>query len=102
MNKEVNGHDIRHQSSEAEIISETSYLHYAEDDTSSKPEFDDDEIDPALKEKIDRWDYFLTDCFILYYFKNLFYFYESYYYPCHIFCCSCKSISFILPSQPHY
>ncbi|XP_047169368.1 SKP1-like protein 21 isoform X2 [Vigna umbellata] len=57
--KEVNGHDIRHQSSEAEIISETSYLHYAEDDAfTSKPEFDDgdidDEIDPALKEKIDR------------------------------------------------
>ncbi|KAG4400488.1 hypothetical protein AAZX31_07G067000 [Glycine max] len=57
--KEVNGHDIRHQSSEAERISETSYLPYAEDDTfSPKVEFDDgdidDEIDPALKEKIDR------------------------------------------------
>ncbi|RDX97214.1 SKP1-like protein 21, partial [Mucuna pruriens] len=57
--KEVNGHGIRHQSSEADRISETSYLHYAEDDTfSQKVEFDDgdidDEIDPALKEKIDR------------------------------------------------
>ncbi|KAL5132817.1 SKP1-like protein 21 [Glycine soja] len=57
--KEVNGHDIRHQSSEAERISETLYLPYADDDTfSPKVEFDDgdidDEIDPALKEKIDR------------------------------------------------
>ncbi|KAL9303974.1 hypothetical protein ACSQ67_021237 [Phaseolus vulgaris] len=67
---EANGHDIRHQSSEAERISETSHLHDAEDDAfTSKPEFDDgdmdDEIDPALKEKIDRWHYFLTECFIL-------------------------------------
>ncbi|XP_029127849.1 SKP1-like protein 21 isoform X3 [Cajanus cajan] len=55
--KEVNGHDIRHQSSEAERISESSYLHYAEDGTST-PKSDDgdiyDGIDPALKEKIDR------------------------------------------------
>ncbi|CAJ1950151.1 unnamed protein product [Sphenostylis stenocarpa] len=68
--KEINGHDIRPRSSEAESISETSNLHNAEDDTSNPtPEFDDgyidDEIDPALKEKLDRWDYFLTEFALL-------------------------------------
>ncbi|XP_027334231.1 SKP1-like protein 21 isoform X2 [Abrus precatorius] len=57
--KEVNGHNIRHQSSEADRISEISYLHHTEDDSfTPKVELNDgdidDEIGPALKEKIDR------------------------------------------------
>ncbi|PNY08194.1 SKP1-like protein 21-like [Trifolium pratense] len=52
----VNGHNIRHQSSEAEGPCETSNLHHTYDDPML--EFDDDdtddEIDPALKAKIDR------------------------------------------------
>ncbi|XP_057454646.1 SKP1-like protein 21 [Lotus japonicus] len=56
--KAVNGHNIRPESSEVDIC-ETSNSQYREDDTfPSKLEFDDgdidDEIDPALKEKIDR------------------------------------------------
>jgi hypothetical protein len=52
----VNGHNIRHQSSEADGPCETSNLHHTYDDPML--EFDDDdtddEIDPALKAKIDR------------------------------------------------
>ncbi|XP_061341298.1 SKP1-like protein 21 isoform X2 [Gastrolobium bilobum] len=59
LNKDVNGHNITQQSSEADRIGETSNSHYTEDETSTPPvEFDDgdidDEIDPALKAKIDR------------------------------------------------
>ncbi|KAJ1408638.1 S-phase kinase-associated protein 1-like [Sesbania bispinosa] len=53
----VNGHDIRHQCAEADRIAQTSNSH-TEDDTFAHKEIDDgdidDEIDPALKEKIDR------------------------------------------------
>ncbi|KAE9595510.1 putative S-phase kinase-associated protein [Lupinus albus] len=57
--EEVNGNNIRHQSSEAIRIGETSNLDYTEDRTfNDYVDFDDgdidDEIDPALKEKIDR------------------------------------------------
>ncbi|KAI4328798.1 hypothetical protein L6164_021126 [Bauhinia variegata] len=57
--KESNGHNIRYQSAEAARIGETSNLRDTDDDTfGNKVEFDDcdidDEIDPDLKEKIDR------------------------------------------------
>ncbi|KAF7826061.1 SKP1-like protein 21 isoform X1 [Senna tora] len=57
--KETNGHNIRCQSADADTIGETSNIRYTEDDTfAHKVEFDDgdmdDEIDPALQEKIDR------------------------------------------------
>ncbi|XP_061360050.1 SKP1-like protein 21 isoform X2 [Gastrolobium bilobum] len=55
--KDLDGHNTRHRSAEADGIAETSNS-YTEDDTFSHKEFDDgdldDEIDPALKEKIDR------------------------------------------------
>ncbi|XP_054783395.1 SKP1-like protein 21 isoform X2 [Prosopis cineraria] len=59
LKEESNGHDIRCQSAEADRIGETSNLHDTENDTLvHKAEFDDgeidDEIDPALQEKIDR------------------------------------------------
>ncbi|KAK7374290.1 hypothetical protein VNO80_07718 [Phaseolus coccineus] len=54
--KEVNGQNIRHPNSEADIIAETSISHT--EDVFAHKEFDDgdidDGIDPALKEKIDR------------------------------------------------
>ncbi|XP_027192783.1 SKP1-like protein 21 isoform X4 [Cicer arietinum] len=56
LDKEVNGLNIRHQSSEADRPCESSNLHHTDD--SPMDEFDDgdidDEIDPALKAKIDR------------------------------------------------
>ncbi|CAL0315071.1 unnamed protein product [Lupinus luteus] len=57
--EEVNGNNVRHQSSEAIRVGETSNLDYTEDGTFNDiVDFDDgdidDEIDPALKEKIDR------------------------------------------------
>ncbi|XP_054784229.1 SKP1-like protein 21 [Prosopis cineraria] len=57
--EESNGHDVRCQSAEADRIGETSNLHDAENVTLvHKAEFGDgdidDEIDPALQEKIDR------------------------------------------------
>ncbi|KAK4266846.1 hypothetical protein QN277_023712 [Acacia crassicarpa] len=58
--EESNGHDIRCQNAEADRIGETSNLHYTKNDDTlvHKTEFDDgdidDEIDPALQEKIDR------------------------------------------------
>ncbi|KAI4355084.1 hypothetical protein L6164_003891 [Bauhinia variegata] len=59
INKESDGHNIRYHRAEAAGIGETSNLRDTDDDTfSDKVEFDDcdidDEIDPALKEKIDR------------------------------------------------
>ncbi|XP_068488169.1 SKP1-like protein 21 isoform X1 [Phaseolus vulgaris] len=54
--KEVNGQNIRHPNSEADIIAETSISHT--EDVFAHKEFDDgdidDGIDPALQEKIDR------------------------------------------------
>ncbi|XP_057435652.1 SKP1-like protein 21 [Lotus japonicus] len=55
--KEVNGHDIESQNAEADRFARNSNSH-TEDDVSAHKEIDDDdiddEIDPALKEKIDR------------------------------------------------
>ncbi|KAI5421796.1 SKP1-like protein 20 [Lathyrus oleraceus] len=54
--EEVNGHNIRHHSLEADRPCETSNSHHTDDDP--MVEFDDDdtddEIDPVLKAKIDR------------------------------------------------
>ncbi|XP_028769268.1 SKP1-like protein 21 isoform X2 [Neltuma alba] len=57
--EESNGYDIRCQNAETDRIGETSNLHDTENDTLvHKAELDDgdidDEIDPALQEKIDR------------------------------------------------
>lgn len=56
---------MRCQNAEADRIGETSHFRETEDDKfAHKVEFDDgdidDEIDPALKEKIDRWSYMHT------------------------------------------
>ncbi|KAL1332632.1 hypothetical protein AAHE18_11G041500 [Arachis hypogaea] len=58
---ELNGHDTGDQSSDGNIIGETSNLLYEEDGTfSPKIDFDDgdlddDGIEPAIREKIDRY-----------------------------------------------
>ncbi|KAL4306523.1 hypothetical protein AHAS_Ahas16G0186800 [Arachis hypogaea] len=57
---ELNGHDTGDQSSDGSIIGETSNLLYEEDGTVSLKihfddgDLDDDGIEPAIREKIDR------------------------------------------------
>ncbi|KAL1322124.1 hypothetical protein AAHE18_14G174100 [Arachis hypogaea] len=57
-NKEINGHNIRPQTDGANGVSEASQSN-TEDSTFVPREFDDgdidEEIDPALQEKLDRW-----------------------------------------------